>query len=218
VKALVVLLACLFGLGCAGSPAQYNPPRNTAAYFDWLASGTVQVYADCGEGRGSGSGVVVGRDPSGLTYIATAQHVAEDADCTFDVNGEPFVYVVSDETYDSAIIAGLLGGRVTAESEDIYLGQPITVIGYPSQPLTGKTAKQVTAGVVSSFVHETRLKISAQAYFGNSGGPVFDEKGRLVGLVVSLVQRGGVPLPGEIFVTPARRVYELLEEAREAFH
>jgi S1-C subfamily serine protease len=216
VRFIIALLAVLAACSGCGAPAlkvlPVTPESDTADYFRWLSDGTVQVQADCPDGSGSGSGVVVGRYKD-KTYVATAAHVA-NFECVVTIDGEIFEVAAVDEQYDQSIVVGYAKGRAALVSPDPFLGQSITIVGYPSQPYTGKTSKQITKGNLSAFV-PFRYKVTAPAYFGNSGGPCFDAQGRLVGLVVALIQRGGTPMPGEIFVTPAQRTYELLEEALE---
>ena len=211
-RALILALVIL--TGCRAEPPTASttpvaPNKDTAEWYRWLAEGTYQIKVDCPDGSGSGSGVVIYRDED-FTYIATAAHVA-NWDCAAFVEDEPFEVVAVDEDYDQAILVGFAQGRTVDESAEVFLGQDVIVVGYPRQPLTGKTAKQVTEGNVSSFLPK-RYKVSAEAYFGNSGGPCFDAHGNLVGLVVALFQGGGVPYPGEIYVTPAWHLYKLLNE------
>jgi S1-C subfamily serine protease len=212
--ALAVLLWACAGCHTYAPYKPATPSVNTSAYYSWLSSGTYQVQAACLEGSWSGSGVVVGREGD-QAFLATANHVVEGTDCTFLVNDQQFRVLATDEAYDQAILVGHATGRVASETAEVFLGQDVIVVGYPNQPYTGETGKQVTKGSVSSYVTR-RYKVSAQAYYGNSGGPAFDSEGKLVGLVVQIVifDSEGTPFPGEVFVTPAWRTYTLLEEAR----
>jgi S1-C subfamily serine protease len=219
---LAALLLALTFWACSGcytyTPAvvPLPPSTNTAEYYRWLADGTYQVQTECLEGSWSGTGVVLSQDGD-RTFFATAHHVVNGTECAYLVNNEPFELMAFDEKFDSAVLMGHLPGREVFETPAVFLGQDVIVVGWPRQPYTGKTAKQITKGNVSSYV-PFRYKVSAPAYFGNSGGPAFDTMGNLVGLVVqiAILDEDGTPFPGEVFATPAWRVYELLEDARSS--
>src|SRR5271166_3985795 len=67
-------------------------------------------------------------------------------------------------------------------------GDDIIVIGFPLRGLLS-SAPTVTTGIVSSLAglrdDRTRFQISAPVQPGNSGGPVLDKEGNVVGMVVS---------------------------------
>lgn len=73
-----------------------------------------------------------------------------------------------------------------ADSNQLRLGQSVVVIGYP---LSGTLASgiKVTTGTVSSLAgmyDDTRMvQVSAPIQPGNSGGPVFDEAGSVIGVI-----------------------------------
>lgn len=68
------------------------------------------------------------------------------------------------------------------------VGENIFVLGYPLQNTMGQEIK-LTTGVISSnsgFLGDTTLfQISAPIQPGNSGGPLFDYNGSLIGLVIA---------------------------------
>ena len=67
-------------------------------------------------------------------------------------------------------------------------GQSIYVLGYPFGKITSSESK-VTGGIVSSLQglgnNFSQIQIDAAIQPGNSGGPVFDENGELVGITVA---------------------------------
>src|SRR4029077_18418126 len=67
-------------------------------------------------------------------------------------------------------------------------GEEIIVIGFPLKGLLS-SAPTITTGIVSSLAglrdDRTRFQISAPVQPGNSGGPVLDKSGNVVGMVVS---------------------------------
>ena len=80
-----------------------------------------------------------------------------------------------------------------SESRSYEVGDTIYVVGYPKIGLQGLEAK-VTKGIVSSLSgfmgQKDNFQMDAAIQGGNSGGPVVDEKGRLVGVSVAHL-RGG---------------------------
>ncbi|MCA9017454.1 MAG: trypsin-like peptidase domain-containing protein, partial [Planctomycetaceae bacterium] len=96
-----------------------------------------------------------------------------------------------DEDLDLALLKmkGNLSLKPVAldERESVESGEQVTVIGNPS---VGETilSQTLTTGVVSNpkrmLREQTLIQISAAVNPGNSGGPVFDEFGNVIGLVV----------------------------------
>jgi len=66
-------------------------------------------------------------------------------------------------------------------------GENIFVIGHPEG-----LRFTLSTGIVSRM-HENTVQISAPVSPGNSGGPVFDDKGELVAIVTSMVDKNGAP-------------------------
>jgi len=149
-----------------------------------------------GEWAGNGSGIIISK--SG--YIITNHHVIEDADnieVEFIVDGEVKKFnaeiVQSDKVNDLAIIKifdmnfdGLdnLPYNFKARSSDV--GTKVYAYGYPmALSLMGKEIK-ITDGIISSksgFDGDiTTYQITAPIQEGNSGGPLFDDKGNFLGI------------------------------------
>lgn len=134
------------------------------------------------------------------SYIATNYHVVEDAN-TIKVKGiqdnfnaEYSAKVVSvDKINDLAIITiedkkfegfGAIPYKIKAETSNV--GEEIFVLGYPLTATMGDEIK-LTTGVISAktgFKGNAALyQISAPIQPGNSGGPLFDSHGNLIGIV-----------------------------------
>ena len=73
-------------------------------------------------------------------------------------------------------------------NEALYLTQEITAAGYPLLSTLGRTLK-VTGGMVSALNglrnDFSTFQTDAAIQPGNSGGPFFDKKGNVVGVVVA---------------------------------
>lgn len=143
----------------------------------------------------SGTGFAIGNG-----YIVTNHHVVEDAktivvkglDGDFATEYEAEV-IASDRISDLSIIAIKspksnskvnLPYKVKTTLSDV--GEDVFVLGYPLTATMGDEIK-LTTGVVSSrsgFQGDVSLyQISAPVQPGNSGGPLFDNNGNVIGIV-----------------------------------
>ncbi len=142
-----------------------------------------------GKPSGSGSGFFI--TPQG--HLVTNHHVVVGAGTIFVGNKEAgwrrAVLMAGDEKLDLAVL------RVTGEafpalpvarSEEVRLGQSVAAIGFPNVQLLGVSPK-LTKGEVSSLAgiqdDPTFFQISVGVQPGNSGGPLFDSLGNVVGVV-----------------------------------
>jgi putative serine protease PepD len=166
--------------------------------------------------QGNGSGFVV-RSGNGSARLVTNFHVVAE---TFLNGGRTVDVVRKDRTYSGRIIdvseandlalitvpSSLPALDVAKRRPDI--GDPVLALGSPLG--LGGT---VTSGIVSAFRIEdglSYLQFSAPISPGNSGGPVVDERGRVVGVAVAkLVAEGaeglGLAIPTNR-LCPALRV------------
>ena len=138
-------------------------------------------------------------------YIATNYHVVKDAKSieVYGVNGNSSrnysaTVVATDKNNDLAIIQitdtqfkGFGTVPYAIKNQMAEVGEDIWVLGYPLTQILGNEIK-LTTGVVSSrsgFQGDvSTYQISAPVQPGNSGGPMFDSKGNIVGIV-----NAGVP-------------------------
>jgi len=145
---------------------------------------------------GNGSGLIISK--SG--HIVTNHHVIEDADdieVEFIINEELQKFnaevVQSDKVNDLAVIKivdtnfnGLDNLQYNFKTRSSDVGTKIYAYGYPmALSLMGKEIK-VTDGMINSKTgfngDITSYQISAPIQVGNSGGPLFDDKGSFIGI------------------------------------
>ena len=90
---------------------------------------------------------------------------------------------------DSAIP---LSSNGLLRSEDVELGERVMVGGYPYGNILSNTIK-VTRGIVSSVRGMSddsgQFQMDAAVQPGNSGGPIYDENGNIVGVVISQLNK-----------------------------
>jgi len=139
----------------------------------------------------SGSGFVVSRN----AYIVTNNRVV--ADCVRDIHGNlvgqapvKLRVVSADEENDLALLQGTKKFKekdiATIRASAVNSGDQVVAIGYPLHGLLTSDLT-VTTGIISSLAglhNDTRfLQISAPVQPGNSGGPLHDNSGNIVGVV-----------------------------------
>jgi S1-C subfamily serine protease len=127
-------------------------------------------------------------------HVVTNQHVVEGCgDILGNLSGEAPVklrLVSSDETNDLALLQAPSSFKEVAIIRDkaIHSGDSVIAIGYPYHGLLTSDFT-VTTGIVSSLsgvLNDTRyLQISAAVQPGNSGGPLLDSGGEVVGMVAA---------------------------------
>lgn len=148
----------------------------------------------------TGTGFAIGNG-----YIVTNTHVAADAK-TISIKGvkgdmnTSFTaeIVATDKVNDLAIIRindpnfkgfGAIPYAVQQRMADV--GEDVFVLGYPLTQALGNEIK-LTNGIISSRTgyqgNISTYQMSAPVQPGNSGGPMFDNKGNVIGIVVA-----GVP-------------------------
>ena len=135
--------------------------------------------------QGFGTGFLV----SGEGDFLTNNHVVQG--CTgVSIDGLPATIVATDEAFDLALLR--VAPAPAAEpaqfaEKPARLNSDVTVIGYPLPDLLG--GLNVTRGSVTSLKgiagDGVRMQISAPVQPGNSGGPVVNASGQVVGVVVS---------------------------------
>ncbi len=136
----------------------------------------------------SGSGFYVSEEG----HIITNQHVIEGcSNVMVHKKGEVIKskILATDFTNDLALIKVEKKPEVvfSLAKESPYLMQDITAAGYPLTNKLGLTLK-VTKGIVSALSapgNFSNIQIDAAIQPGNSGGPIFDEEGNVMGVVVA---------------------------------
>ena len=169
-----------------------------AAVYDRVKDGVVELTTSAGA---TGSGFVIDREG----HIVTNQHVvdqAESVEVRFADGSEVDAEIVgTDPSTDIAVLdverpASQLTVLPFAADKSLRVGQPVIAIGSPFG-LEGT----LTAGIVSAlgrempspngFTIENAVQTDAALNHGNSGGPVLDTSGRVVGVAAQIRSESG---------------------------
>jgi len=167
-----------------------------------------------------GSGFVI--DPAGI--IATNYHVIEGAEEIIVVfaDGETAEAQVvgADEKTDLAIVSVDLGRTLApasfGDSDTAEIGDWVMAIGNPfgfggsvSLGIVSARNRDIHSGPYDSF-----LQTDAAINQGNSGGPLFDMNGEVVGINTAIIANGGRSL-GVGFAIPINLARPVLEQLME---
>jgi len=131
-------------------------------------------------------------------YVVTCYHVVKDHKLITVVSGSlpkrTASVVAKNETNDLAVLklddGSNLPAGIPIGQRSMALGERVFTIGYPRSDLLGRSPK-LSEGYVSSTrgMHddEQTLQMSVSIQPGNSGGPLLDKRGEVVGVVQSKI-------------------------------
>lgn len=189
--------------------ATATPPVSTQVYRSILPSLVVVETDpnDGGDGIGVGSGVVVNGDAE----ILTALHVVEGAReiqvaysdgskaaaIVTNIDTERDIAVLRPIALPSLVLPATIGG-----TSALRVGDEVYAVGHPLG-LVGSMSAGVVSGLGRDFKPSGReelirdlIQFDAAVNPGNSGGPLLDSRGRVVGIVIGLVN----PTEQEVFI------------------
>lgn len=174
------------------------------------------------EGQGSGSGAVIDR----AGHVLTNFHVVEDAEdiqvTLWNAKQYPATMVGHDAEHDIAILnieapAEELFPITFGTSENLKVGQRVYALGNPFG--LGGT---ITTGIISALNRtlpsrvpgrdlQSIIQTDAALNPGNSGGPLLDTSGRLIGMNVAIATKSGQSA-GLGFAIPINRIGRFVPE------
>ena len=159
--------------------------------------------------RASGSGVIISQDG----YIVTNNHVVEGAHDATLVGTDPLVDIAVIRVKDAVPAIAPLG-----DSDALQPGETVIAIGSP----LGDFKNSVTAGVVSALNRtvpgsgqEGLIQTDAAINHGNSGGPLVNLRGEVVGINTLVVRGGGITgdqAEGLGFSVPSKTVKQVSDQ------
>lgn len=177
------------------------------------------------EGRSSGSGVIISQDG----YIVTNNHVIENAtkvEITLEDNRRyPAKVIGTDPTTDLALLKIEEKGLPSipfGDSDEAKIGEWVLAVGNPYE-----LNSTVTAGIVSAKARNIRIlrdennlqiesfiQTDAAVNPGNSGGPLVNLSGEIIGINTAIASRTG-GFSGYSFAVPSTIVKKVTEDLME---
>ena len=223
--AAALLAALVLAAGCLEDPPEPPPveagaatPAPAAAPGEPLRAETIERLArevtlrvrnlGCG-GLATGSAVAIGED-----LLVTNRHVIEGADrlevTTWDGRTLTVEVAKAATTHDIAVaeVAGGLPDAAAVATGDVEAGAEVLVAGYPRGGALSIAEGRVTRRTEDLLfgAEAGALALDVEVRPGNSGGPVLDTDGRLVGVVYAYAQDDG-----RGFAVPVSALREALE-------
>ena len=184
-----------------------------------------EVMGQTATGVASGSGFIMSEDG----YVVTNFHVVEGASSVnvvlYDGKSLPAQLVGYDSTNDIALLkveANGLSPVVLGSSDDLIVGDQVVAIGNPLGELTSTltvgyvSAKERTVSTDGTVMN--MIQTDAAINSGNSGGPLFNMKGEVVGITTAKYSgssSSGASIEGIGFAIPMDDVLEELQELRD---
>jgi len=199
-------------------PVDSPPEMDAAAIFKKAVSAVVLISHD----RGNGTGFILGRN--GL--LLTNHHVVDGAEhLTVKIKAEDGVerslsarIVASDVLRDVALLS--LQGDIPAvtplvlvNSDRVEPGEKVVAIGNPgigTRVLMHTTTEGIISGRNRVMGGKTFFQISAAVNPGNSGGPLLNRYGQVIGMVTLKADLENVG-----FAVPATELLSFLEEQEQ---
>jgi len=182
--------------------------------FEAALDNTIHIYAEAGW-QGSGFWLAP-------NIIVTAKHVVENAGflkITDREGNEAWSdEVYMDEDMDCAIIVVRMANHSylkAANSDKVKRLDECYILGHPF----GEFRWSITKGIISNidvdfsddfFGTDLMLQADAASYPGNSGGPVLNANGRVIGILVG----GIIGSDNMSFITPINHALELMKEIK----
>jgi len=148
-----------------------------------------------------GTAFVIGADG----WMLTCAHVTGDEKvATVTLNGQRLLadVVRSDKTADLALLklrgalpAGSSALPFRAAARPAAMGEDVFTIGYPLSRMLGNTAR-MSRGLLSATAglrdDAREVQVSAEIHPGNSGGPLLDREGNVIGVIHRIINPAAV--------------------------
>ncbi|MBI4824837.1 MAG: trypsin-like peptidase domain-containing protein [Nitrospirae bacterium] len=151
----------------------------------------IKTYDKKNNPLGQGSGFIISKNGA----IVTNHHVIEGAGSIYvkiDNKAVKVEEIISDDKENDLAVLKVRAGNypvVTLGSIDnIAIGENVYVIGSP-QGLENTISDGILSGIREMAPGKKVLQITAPISQGSSGGPVFNEEGRVVGVVTFLLMK-----------------------------
>ncbi len=213
------------GNSISGTPNTSTDGMTPGQVYAKCADSVVAIVAASSTTRSSGSGFIITTDG----YVLTNYHVVEGSTLitvtlhdgtTFTASGVGY-----DENHDIALLkidATDLPAADIGKSSDLIVGDQVVAIGNP----LGELTSTLTVGYVSAKERDVTtdgsiinmIQTDAAINSGNSGGPLFNMKGQVVGITTakySGTTTSGASIEGIGFAIPIDDIADKIRQIKE---
>lgn len=211
--------------------------RRSAAsenFFPYMGSGFLVSGSSVARGSGGGASTTA----AGKIYVMTNYHVVEGSQRVFVTltDGREFQARMLDA--DAVVDVALLELQTNGErdiptigmgdSDKLMIGETVIAMGNPFGPLIDDPHPSVTVGVVSALnrsfqpevdpdsgsarVYHNMIQTDAAVNPGNSGGPLLDLDGNVIGINTFIIAPGSGQSAGVNFSIPINRAARVAQE------
>ena len=199
---------------------EHGEPITIQEVYQRVNPAVVAVLAQLKEGVSAGTGVIFTEDG----YILTNYHVVEGGtDCVVALaDGRRYetMYVAGDKENDLAVLKVDMEGLPAAEFGDsdlLTVGDPVYAIG---NPLGVELRGTLTDGIVSAINRDVRvdgrtmtlIQTNAALNSGNSGGPLINQYGQVVGINVIKMSSRYSNVEGLGFAIPSASMDRIIND------
>ena len=203
---------------------------NSGSYLNFGGFGYSQVQQPrTSETTGTGTGVIISENG----YIVTNAHVIYDSEYGAGLADSISVLLNDDNTYDAEVIgydtdcdlavlkiqADGLSAAEFGNSDELRLGESVIAIG---NPLGFELMDTVTSGIISGLNRQinindksmTLLQTDAAINSGNSGGPLINKYGQVIGINSSKMSASysETSIEGIGFAIPSNEASRIVED------
>lgn len=226
---VLLVLVAMVGSSCKNRSDGDAEPGPASACERRNGEGAAKAVLRCTEPSvafveteiGSGTGVVV--ELESQRYVLTNEHVVDPFDAADATVGERTFEALPVVGIDAGADIALLGPitasdppapLVVAEGTDLERGDDVYLVGYPGESSADDLEATISRGIVSRVraikdFDKTFIQTDASIGAGQSGGPLFDDAGRLVGISgLSFAEEFALALVGRDVSAAMARVLE----------
>ncbi len=186
-----------------------------------------RIYRD--EVENLGSGFIINSDG----HIVTNEHVVHNATeiVVTTAGGEKYrAQIIGADYYSDIALLKIDAQNLPAieygNSDSVIIGEWAIALGNPFGLFANNDQPSVTVGVISAVnrdfsrtaegrIYKDMIQTDASINRGNSGGPLVNSLGQVIGMATMIFTENGGSL-GVGFATPINRIKEITEELRTA--
>lgn len=203
-------------------PGANVPMMSIPEIYQQVSPSVVMILAGSGSSMALGTGIIMSADG----YIITNAHIIADSDdIQIVMHDNETIHnaaiMGADTTTDIAVLkieADNLNPAVFGDSDQVVVGESVVTIGNPysmsyAQTVTDGIISGVRRNVYDGSTSTNFLQTNAQLNPGNSGGPLINMYGQVIGInSAKIMSSGTATYEGLGFAIPMTEAKEIVDE------